>query len=51
VANPFSSVGQVNRVLLRPFQQEVDLLTVALVLALLLVVSGLWHITLERIEL
>lgn len=51
MTSPFSAVGQVNAVLLRPFQQQVDLLTVALVLALLLVVSGLWHITLERIEL
>ncbi len=44
------TAGQLNSVLLRPFQQRVDLLNVALVFALLLVVSGMWHIVLNHVE-
>ncbi len=37
--------------LLRPFRQQVDLATVALVLVLLLAGSGMWHLVLARIDM
>lgn len=46
-----ATVWRVNALLLRPFAQRVDALDVALVLVLLLAISGMWHLVLERIEL
>lgn len=46
-----SSVTQLQATLLRPFRQQVDLTTVALLLVLLLAAAGQWHLVLERVEL
>ncbi len=46
-----NTARQVNAVALRPFRTEVDMTTVGLVLVLLLAAAGMWHLTLERIEL
>ncbi len=48
---PGGIVGQVNSMLLRPFRQQVDMVTVALVLVLLLAASGMWRLVLERIDM
>lgn len=40
------TVAQVNAVFLRPFTQQVDIVNLLLLFVLLLVASGLWHITL-----
>jgi hypothetical protein len=45
-----STVGAVNSTVLRPFRQQVDITTVALLLVLLLAVAGQWHLVLERVE-
>jgi hypothetical protein len=45
------TVKQLNAMVLRPFRTSVDLETVALLLALLMVAAGAWHLVLERIEL
>jgi uncharacterized membrane protein len=45
------TIAQLNAMVLRPFRTQVDIETVALLLALLMVSAGLWHLVLERIEL
>jgi len=45
------AVAQVNAMMLRPFRQRVDLESVVLLLVLLLVITGGWHLVLERVEL
>jgi uncharacterized membrane protein len=45
------TLKQLNGMVLRPFKQPVDLETVLLLLALLLIAAGGWHMVLERIEL
>lgn len=45
------TIQRVNGILLRPFRQRVSLVDTALLLVLLLVVTGLWHIVLERIDM
>lgn len=47
----FETPSQINTLLLRPFRQEVDLETVSLLIVLVLVASGMWHLVLERVEL
>ncbi len=47
----FSTAGNVNGMLLRPFRQRVDLTTVTLLMVLLLVIAGQWHLVLERVEI
>lgn len=49
--NVVTAWRQINGMMLRPFQQEVDLETVVLVFALVLTASGAWHYVLERLEL
>lgn len=44
------TVASINALLLRPFQQQVDIVTVALLLVLLLALAGQWHIVIERVE-
>ncbi len=51
LASAGGTVGRVNAMLLRPFRQRVDLVTVALVLVLLLVAGGMWHLVIERIDM
>lgn len=51
MGNIAATVGQVNAMLWRPFRTRVDLETAVLLLALLLVVTGGWHLVLERVEL
>lgn len=45
------TIGQIASMAVRPFRTEVDLETTALLLALLLVACGGWHLVLERLEL
>jgi hypothetical protein len=45
------TLAQLNAMVLRPFRQTVDLETVVLLLALLMVAAGTWQLILERIEL
>ena len=45
------TIAQLNGMVQRPFRQSVDLVTVALLLALLMTAAGAWHLVLERIEL
>jgi hypothetical protein len=45
------TVAQLNRMVLKPFGEQVDVQTVALLLVLVLALAGAWHLTLERIEL
>jgi hypothetical protein len=47
----WSAIGQVNAMLLRPFRQQVDVETTALLLVLLLCAAGAWHLVLERVEI
>jgi hypothetical protein len=49
--SPIATASQINQMMLRPFRVEVDLETVALALALVLVATGGWHFILERVEL
>jgi len=51
LARTLATIGQVNAMLLRPFRQRVDIETLVLLLALLLVATGSWHLILERVEL
>jgi len=51
MAGTAQTIAQVNSMLIRPFRQQVDIETLALVLALLLVAAGMWHMVLERVEL
>ena len=51
MAGVVATLGQVNGTLLRPFRQSVSLLDVALVLALLLTVAGMWHLVLDQVEI
>lgn len=46
-----ATIARVNATLARPFREVVDVETVALILALLLVAAGGWHLVLERLEL
>lgn len=45
------TIGQVNGMLLRPFREPVDLETAVLLLVLLGLAAGAWHLVLERVEL
>jgi hypothetical protein len=51
MANVAATIGQINKMLWRPFRQRVDMETAVLLLALLLVLCGGWHLVLERVEL
>lgn len=46
-----STIAAANALLTRPFRKRVDVETTALLLALLIVAAGLWHLVLERVEL
>ena len=45
------TLAQINAMVTRPFRMPVDLETVVLLLTLLFVAAGTWHLVLERIEL
>lgn len=51
MASPVAAVGQICATVRRPFREQIDLETVVLLLALLLVAAGAWHMVLERVEL
>jgi hypothetical protein len=51
VANgPVQAVAQVNSALFAPFRKQIPLGTLALVLALALVASGMWKLVLDRVD-
>lgn len=51
MAGAFATISQVQQMALRPFRQQVDIEMTVLLLALLLVAAGAWHMVLERVEL
>jgi uncharacterized membrane protein len=45
------TVVQLNAMVLRPFRVRVDIGLIVLLLALLSVAAGAWHLVLDRVEL
>jgi hypothetical protein len=51
LAQVVNSVRQVNAMALRPYVEQVDLVTLLLAFAILMLIAGQWHLVLEKVEI